>query len=185
MLPPFLRRYLPDTQTLRNSRMLRWLGPALHDPRLWRIHRRGVALGMALGVFFGLLIPVAQIPAAALAAFFLRAHIPAAVASTLVTNPLTFAPVYYAAFHLGEWLLGRKPTGDTVLDHVASETTTGLALWMDRLATVGVPLAVGLAVLAVTLSVLLYFAVHWAWRARITAAWRRRRLKRARARRAD
>ena len=49
---------------------------------------------------------------------------------------------------------------------------------MDRLATVGAPLALGLLTLAVSLPVLIYFAVHWAWRLRIVRAWQRRKAHR-------
>jgi uncharacterized protein len=180
MLPERFRRYLPDPHTLREHRMLRWIGPALHHPRLWHVNRRGIALGIAIGVFFGLLIPVAQIFFAAVAALLLRANIPAAVGSTLITNPFTFAPVYYAAYHLGVWMLGYTdvPVVEVDIDRVAAKTATGIALWMDRLATVGMPLAVGLVTLAVSLSVLIYFAVHWTWRIRILRAWRRRQERR-------
>jgi uncharacterized protein len=180
MLPERFRRYLPDPHTLREHRMLRWIGPALHHPRLWHVNRRGIALGIAIGVFFGLLIPVAQIFCAAVAALLLRANIPAAVGSTLITNPFTFAPVYYAAYHLGVWMLGYTdvPVVEVDIDRVAAKTATGIALWMDRLATVGMPLAVGLVTLAMSLSVLIYFAVHWTWRIRILRAWRRRQERR-------
>jgi hypothetical protein len=181
MLPERFRRFMPDPHTLRNHRALQWMGPMLHHPRLWHVNRRGIALGLAIGIFFGLLMPVAQILCAATAALLLRANIPAAVGSTLVTNPITFAPVYYAAYHLGVWMLGHAnvPVAEVDLERVAAKTATGLALWMDRLATVGVPLALGLLTLAVTLSVLMYFAVHWAWRVRIVRAWQRRRARRA------
>lgn len=181
MLPERFRRFMPDPNTLRNHRALQWMGPMLHDSRLWHVNRRGIALGLAIGIFFGLLMPVAQILFAAGAALLLRANIPAAVGSTLVTNPITFAPVYYAAYHLGAWMLGHAnvPVAEVDLEHVAAKTATGLALWMDRLATVGAPLALGLLTLAVTLSVLMYFAVHWAWRIRIVRAWQRRRARRA------
>jgi uncharacterized protein (DUF2062 family) len=102
---------LPSAEALRANRWLRWLGPALHHPKLWHISRRGLALGMALGVFFGLLIPLAQIPLSAAAAVALRANVPAAVASTLVTNPVTFGPIYYAAWRVGSAMLGEP--GDT------------------------------------------------------------------------
>lgn len=180
MLPERFRRFMPDPHTLCEHRVLRWLGPRLHHPRLWHVNRRGIALGIAIGIFFGLLIPVAQILFAALAALLLRANIPAAVGSTLITNPFTFAPVYYAAYHLGVWMLGhtRMPVTEVDLQHVAAETTTGLALWVDRLASVGAPLALGLLTLAVCLSVLTYFAVHWTWRLRIVRAWQRRKGRR-------
>jgi len=180
MLPERFRRFLPDPQTLREHRALRWMGPLLHDRRLWHVNRRGIAMGLAIGVFFGLLMPVAQIIFAAMAALLLRANIPAAVGSTLITNPITFAPVYYAAYHLGAWMLGRAdvPLAAVDLGDVAAETATGLALWMDRVATVGAPLALGLLTLAVSLSVLMYFAVHWTWRLRIVRAWQRRKTHR-------
>ncbi len=180
MLPERFRRFIPDPQTLREHRALRWMGPLLHDRRLWHVNRRGIAMGLAIGVFFGLLIPVAQIFFAAAVALLLRANIPAAVGSTLVTNPVTFAPVYYAAYHLGAWMLGHAnvPLAEVDLEHVAAGTETGLALWMDRLYTVGAPLALGLLTLAVVLSVLIYFAVHWTWRLRVVRAWQRRRTRR-------
>lgn len=180
MLPERFRRFLPDAHALRENRSLRWMGPLLHHPRLWHVNRRGIALGLAIGVFFGLLIPVAQIFFAAVAALLLRANIPAAVGSTLITNPITFAPVYYAAYHLGAWMLGRAnmPLAEINLQNVAAESTTGLALWVDRLATVGVPLALGLLTLAASLSVLIFFAVHWTWRLRIVRAWQRRKAHR-------
>ena len=180
MLPERFRRFLPDPNTLREHRALRWMGPMLHHPRLWHVNRRGIALGIAIGVFFGLLIPVAQIFFAAAAALLLRANIPAAVGSTLITNPITFAPVYFAAYHLGAWMLGHLDVSvaEVDLDRVASRTETGLALWVDRVATVGAPLALGLLTLAVCLSVLIYFAVHWTWRLRIVRAWQRRKANR-------
>lgn len=67
--------------------MLPWMGPLLHHPRL------GI-------VFFGLLIPVAQILFAAVAALLLRANILAAVGNILITNPITFALVLLVAYYL-------------------------------------------------------------------------------------
>lgn len=143
------RRFMPDPHTLRQHRALRWLGPRLHHPRLWHVNRRGIAMGIAIGIFFGLLIPVAQILFAALIALILRANIPAAVGSTLITNPFIFAPVYYVAYHPGAWMLGDggAQMGKAGLASAAAETATGLAL--------------GLLTLAVGLSVVIYFAIHW------------------------
>ncbi|MFP5381595.1 MAG: DUF2062 domain-containing protein [Gammaproteobacteria bacterium] len=174
------RRFMPEPHAVREHRALRWLAPFLHHPRLWHVNRRGIAMGLAIGVFFGLLIPIAQIPAAVLVAFLLRANIPAAVGSTLVTNPFTFAPVYYAAYHLGVWMLGERAqaVNHESLQEVATQTATGLALWMDKLTVVGAPLALGLLTLAVTISLIIYFAVHWTWRVRIVRAWRQRRARR-------
>ena len=70
-------------------------------------------MGVAVGVFFGLLLPVAQIPVSAAVAVLLRANLPMAVASTLVTNPVTFGPVYYGAYRLGKALLGASAPAES------------------------------------------------------------------------
>lgn len=96
-----LRRHLPTPHDLAANRWLRWIGPRLHHPRLWHMSRRGIAAGMSIGVFFAFLIPVAQIPFSAAVAVAMRANVPTAVASTLVTKPVTFPPVYFAAWKVG------------------------------------------------------------------------------------
>lgn len=103
---PRLHRLLPPCERIHENRWLRWLGPHLLHPRLWHFSRRGVAVGVGLGVFFGLLIPIAQIPFAADSAVLLRANVPVAIGSTLVTNPVTFAPIYVLAHQVGAMLLG-------------------------------------------------------------------------------
>ena len=89
-----LRRHVPTREQIAHNRWLAWLRPWLQHPKLWHWSRRGVAMGVALGVFFGLLIPIAQIPLSVAAAVVMRANIPTAVASTLVSNPVTFGPIY-------------------------------------------------------------------------------------------
>ena len=181
-----MRRYLPDPESIRRNRWLRWIGPALDHPRLWHFSRHGLALGVALGLFFGLLIPVAQIPLSAAAAVALRANLPAAVASTLVTNPVTFGPVYYAAWQLGSYVLGADmPAEAAPPPAVPAARAPGDGWWQtvkNQIMGVGKPLLLGLALMACAAGVLAYFAVSWSWALRVW--WtRRRRLRAALARR--
>jgi uncharacterized protein (DUF2062 family) len=122
-------------------------------------------------VFFGLLIPIAQIPASATLAVLLRANVPMAVASTLVTNPVTFGPVYYGAYHLGEWVLGHdsndmpealKPleSSPEVVDRTWRQS---ISHWFEQITTVGKPLAVGLVILACFFGVAVYAVVSLLW----------------------
>lgn len=101
-----LRRLLPTRESLAGNRWLGWLGPSLLHPRLWHASRRGVALGVAIGVFFSIITPIAQIPMSAGVAMVLRANVPWAIAGTLLNTPATFGPVYYAAWKVGSLLLG-------------------------------------------------------------------------------
>ena len=184
-----LRQWLPSPDSIRSNRWLRWLGPALHHPRLWHFSRKGIAMGLALGIFFGLLIPVAQIPLSAAAAVALRANLPMAVASTLVTNPVTFGPVYYAAYQTGRFVL--KPFDDRPLakgapklegldaatDDADAPTLSlreRLVLVWDWLTDAGKPLVVGLALFACLGGLLSYAltSLVWAWQVRRNRARR-------------
>ncbi|MEO8419447.1 MAG: DUF2062 domain-containing protein [Methylophilaceae bacterium] len=176
-----LKRLLPDPESVRNNRWLRWIGPALHNPRLWRPTRRGMALGIALGVFFGLLVPVAQIPLSAGTAVLLRANVPTAIASTLITNPLTFGPIYYMAHKIGATLVGdgEAHTAKNVPKPSGDGTATWLTSTWDRVTVVGKPLLLGLAIMASAMGLLAYLIVTWLWRLKTGLAWRRRRRKSA------
>jgi len=123
-------RLLPTRETITQSRLLSWLGPRVHDPLLWHVNRRSVARGVAMGVFFGLMIPIAQIPAAAFASLMLRGNLLIAAISTLVSNPLTYGPIYYFAYRLGAGVIGAR----TPVDLTAK---TSNARSHDRLARPG------------------------------------------------
>lgn len=172
-----LKHLMPNAEYVRGNRWLRWLGPTLFRPQLWHITRRGVSLGVALGIFFGLLVPVAQIPLSAASAVILRANLPAAIASTLVTNPVTFAPIYYAAYRVGAMMLGEEDQPRDLELAAATDTDDGRN-WLERIATMGKPLLLGLLILACVLSTLAYLLVSGLWRLQITLAWRRRRKRR-------
>lgn len=175
-----LRAMVPTRAQVLNNRWLRWLSPLLSRPRLWRWSRRGVALGVALGVFFGLLVPVAQIPLSVAAAVVLRANVPAAAVSTLITNPLTFGPLYYAAFKLGQWVTGA--TGESTQAPAAAIDLQAAGLPQEevhiwqRLATVGKPLLLGLAIIATLMGLLSYALIALAWHVWTWFKRRRRRL---------
>jgi len=177
-----LRRRLPSPESIKSNRWLRWIGPALHHPRLWHMNRRGIALGLALGVFFGLLIPIAQIPLAGVAAVVLRANVPTAVASTLVTNPVTFGPVYYAAWKTGNAILGGSQAEPPELPgEPAAENAESGGVWArtwEHIRAAGKPLLLGLALFATGFGLLGYALVTLSWRVKVVMA-RRKRLRQA------
>ena len=78
-----LKKLLPKKDSVTSNRFLKWMGPTLLHPQLWYFSRRGVALGVGLGIFFGFLIPLAQIPVAAVSATLLRANVPTAIARSV------------------------------------------------------------------------------------------------------
>lgn len=183
-----LRDWLPTEESLRSHRGLRWMGPLLRRPWLWHFNRRGVAAGAAIGVFFGFLVPLLQIAAAAGLAVLLRANLPVAAAATLVSNPVTYVPIWVAAYRAGSFILG-EPADEATAQRRAEalagqlEGDVGDAAplrWSERILDVGKPLLAGLAVFAVLGAALAWALVNLAWIAAV-AIRRRGRRQRARA----
>lgn len=184
-----LERFLPTRDAITQSRLLRWLGPRIHDPLLWHVNRRSVARGVAMGVFFGLMIPIAQIPAAAIASLLLRGNLWIAAVSTLVSNPLTYGPLYYFAYRLGAGVIGKRTPTDLTAGDVEQplRMIDSMAQAWTWLTGIGQPLLVGMLIMAVTGAFIAYWGTQLVWRLRVTSKWRRlrdeRRLRAAAARR--
>src|SRR5690606_31116050 len=119
--PLLMKRWIPTREKILESR---WVAPIrhhLHDDHLWHMDRESVARAVAIGLFFGLLLPTFQFVFAIVSAIILRAHVAVAAASTLVTNPLTFPPIYWFAYRLGRMLLG-EPPDDRTAEMVEAQT---------------------------------------------------------------
>ena len=163
-------KHVPDRRALSENR---WLGPVasrLATPAIWHFNRRTIARGMALGLFAGFILPVGQIVLAVLFAASARANILVASVATLVTNPLTFAPIYYAAYRTGSFLLAQAGN-QTATSNEVSEAASSL---LASLGAASLPTIVGLIVFAMLSSILAYGAVHIGWRLSLMWKWRSR-----------
>jgi hypothetical protein len=150
-----LRALAPSREQLEANTWLRRLAPHLADPKLWCWSRRGVALGVAIGLFIGFLIPIAQILLAAAAAVVLRANVPIAAAGTFVTNPLTVPPIYYGAYQLGAWATGTSAT--------AAVSWADPVSILESLGSIGLPLFTGLAITASVAAAASYLLISQLW----------------------
>jgi len=174
---------MPDPNKIREHKWLAWLHPWLHHPHLWHVSREGIARGAAIGGFFGLLLPIGQIPTAALIAIVMRANLPMAALGTFVTNPFTFAPIYFFAYKIGLFLTGAEQAAELQTVDLASNplqqtgwfTREWFEFWSERIAKMGKPLFVGLLTVSILFSAFSYFAVHWFWRMHTVSAWRERK----------
>lgn len=180
----WIKSRIPTEDTLKAHPGLRWMGPLLRRPWLWQLNRRRVALGAGIGVFFGFLIPVLQIAGAAVFAIVLRANLPVATVSTLVSNPFTYAPIGVLAYQTGAALLGLTVQPDAV--EKLTEAAEALAVdadahdkpgWMDRVRSIGKPLFLGLGVFAVVGGIGTWALVHLGW---TLGVWLKRRRRRRR-----
>jgi uncharacterized protein len=179
----YFRKYLPDPEVVRASRMVAAFGSWLQHPNLWHLNRRSVSGAVAIGLFSGLVPGPLQMLTALLLAIPLKKNLPVALLVTLYTNPFTIVPLYLLAYAYGQLLLpGERAAlvGPFEMDWINfGESMQALGEWMLSL---GKPLAVGLVALGCTLALLGYISVQLAWRAWVVAAWRARaRQRKARA----
>jgi len=161
--------------TLKREHLKRrwWMAPfdhLLHDPHLWSIRRRTVAPAFALGLFVAYLPIPGHVLAAILLALLLRVNIPVAALTTLVNNPLTMGPMYYAGFELGRALLGRPPQ--------PFQFEMSFAWLAERFATIWEPMLLGCLLLGAILALVGYVGLDLLWRASISGYLARRRARR-------
>ena len=135
-----------------------------------------------MGAFFAFVTPVAQIPLSIACALLLRMHLPTAVAATFVNTPLTFGPVYYAAYRLGSALTGADATQSTEdvqrLVGMAGEVgQAGFSLSEALLETM-----LGAGVFGISAAILAYGGAHGYWRLRVLRRAKRLLAHRQRAR---
>lgn len=179
-----IKRYIPSREAIKQNRLLSWLGPRIHDPLLWHVNRNSVARGTAIGVFFGFMLPVAQIPAAAVVALALRANLWVAALTTLVSNPLTYGPIYLIAYRIGSSILPPAAHASPVVDDQTAAALQWLIESVNWLTGIGRPLVLGTLIMAVVGAVIGYFGVLLVWRINVLLKLRRQRRERSSARRA-
>lgn len=184
----FLHR-LPKRKEILESRWLKPFREHLQDRHLWRLERHATARGAAIGTFSAFIIPIGQIPLAAIICIFFRANIPVAVLCTFITNPFTFPAVVWIAYSIGSLILGRGQGVSEALIAQSERVTPESAIihpdfweWLHNtiswLGNAGLPFFIGTVVLAVLGSILGYALVQAYWHMR--GYWRRRRIAKRR-----
>jgi hypothetical protein len=176
----FFKRYMPSAEKVREMRALHLFGDALFHPALWHLNRRSAAGGVAVGMFCGLIPGPLQMLGAGIAAVLFRVNLPAALLTTLYTNPITIVPLYMLAYKLGSLVLGagggRPPVPPPQWQWSAQmESIRALGEWALGL---GAPLALGVLLLASLLSTSGYVIVRVLWNIHLRHAWLARRRRR-------
>ena len=103
------RKITPRHETVRTHWALRPFARFFGDPRLWSLQRRTVtpAFGAGLAICF-VPLPI-HIPIAAMTAIFCRIHIPTIMLTLILSNPLTWGPMYYLAYKVGVIVMRAPP----------------------------------------------------------------------------
>lgn len=175
-LVAWARHHVPTRESIERNRFLKPVAHRILVPSLWRLNRRSVPRGVALGIFSGILFPFAHMALAAVLALPFRANVPTAVGTTMINNPVTFVPIIMVAKTIGHWVLrlDRDVPGQPIATNVHEHEG-----WLHYIAQGSAATVVGLLVMAVVLSVAGYAASTLGWRWRVMRKWRGRAARRA------
>lgn len=124
---------------------------------------RQIAMGMAIGVFAGLMpYAISQtVVALALATIFKQNRVSAA-AGTWISNPFTSLPLYFLGYAMGALLLGRELLSYAIIKQEITEVGSfgeAAALLLSQL---GLPIVLGTLILGAVLGVISYFITYQA-----------------------
>lgn len=165
--------HVPTREQLGRNRYLKPFAHHILRSDLWRFNRRSVPRGVALGLFVGVMIPLAHFIVAAFIAVFIRANIPSAMLATFIGFPAIYVFLVAAAYRIGEFILHLDSmTQVAPISEAMQHTNTDDLL--QRLTGAGLDTAFGLFILASVFAVVGFFVSSVAWRYWVA---RKRRLR--------
>jgi hypothetical protein len=158
----WLRHHIPSRETIDSYRILRPFAKQLRHPELWHLNERSVPRGVALGLGVGVIIPFMHVILAVLLAIPVRANVAIAGAFTLVVNPITIPPMYYAAYRIGSWELHHEALGpDPAAAREASGELARMLFWLHHASG---PIALGILTISLSAAILGYAISALVWR---------------------
>jgi hypothetical protein len=166
----FIKKIMPNHQTIRDHKHLQFFGTLLHDPNLWHLNRRTASGAFAIGLFFAWVpVPFQMLLAAGLA-ILVRVNLPLSVVLVWVSNPITMPPLFYGAYLLGASILGR--TEQAFIFELSWE-------WLgSELSLIWEPFLLGCGIMGVLSSFIGYFGIRGLWRMHLIKQIKMRRERR-------
>ena len=160
---------MPNPEVIKKHKSLQFLGQRLHEPNLWHLNRRSVALAFAIGLFVAWIPTPGQMAIAAVAAFYFRGNLPLSVGLVWITNPLTMPPMFYFAYRVGLFIL-QRPSPPSDVEFSLNSVMSGLNdIWG--------PFLLGCFILGVICSTAGYFGISLFWRYHVSKRWNQRQKK--------
>ncbi|MBR7800538.1 DUF2062 domain-containing protein [Undibacterium fentianense] len=165
MLKQFFRRVLPNQATIQNLPISQRFTGRLNMPEIWLVQRQRLALGLALGVFCGMIPGPLQMISAIGLTLILKVNLPMALIGTFLTNPFTIVPIYMAAYGIGQSILGVSNWKQLPAFPEVEWSTPSLTVqnWLNWGSELGTPWLLGMLILATILASLAYLCIHTGW----------------------
>ncbi len=162
-----IKRYLPDQNTIRTHKNLRWLGKLLEDPNLLHLNKYSVSGAVSVGIFVALIPAPFQMVLAAVMALIIRANLPISVVLVWISNPITMPPIFYFTYLVGAQIL------QVPLPDIEFEFTTE---WlMQEFGAIWQPLLFGSLLVGLICAVAGNVIVRIFWRMHVIKNWKLRK----------
>lgn len=162
----FIKRFLPNHETIKRQKALKIFGNVLYNPNLWCLNRRSAAGAFAVGLFMAFVPLPSQMIMAAGLAIICSVNLPLSIALVWVSNPVTMPVLFYGAYKIGAWLLSTPPQNfhfELSWEFIGSQ-----------MSTIGPPFLLGCAVCAILSSLIGYFGIRGLWRYSVVRSWNKR-----------
>ena len=166
MIKNVIKRLFPKLDKVKEEKILKIFGPAVLQPNLWHINKKSVSRGFAIGAFCAFLPIPGQMIIAAFLSITFAANITIAVILTWITNPITYAPIFYFAYKVGKIFIDFKihvDVNETNIDIL----TNIIHIWQ--------PLLIGSIILASIGSIISYIIIRIYWRYYVLKIWSKRK----------
>lgn len=158
-----IKKYFPDSDSIKKHKHLKVFGTLLHNPNLWHLNRRSFAGAIAVGLFIAFIPLPTQMVIAAAAAIILHVNLPVSVATVWITNPITMPPMFYAAYWIGALIMDIPPN--------AQDFEFSIDVLMSSLGTGLKPFLLGCLVLGTSSAALGYALARGVWRWIVVKRW--------------
>ena len=166
MIKNVIKRLFPKLDKVKEEKILKIFGPAVLQPNLWHINKKSVSRGFAIGAFCAFLPIPGQMIIAAFLSITFAANIPIAVILTWITNPITYAPIFYFAYKVGKIFIDSKINVDV------NETNIDI---LSNIIHIWQPLLIGSIILASIGSIISYIIIRIYWRYYVLKIWSKRK----------
>jgi uncharacterized protein len=166
MARKLIKRWVPHHSTVQSNPALQFLGGLLHDPNLFHLNRRSVSVAVFVGIFVAFLPIIGQMPLAACLALLLRCNLPLAVLLSWISNPFTYAPLFFTTYEIGRWIL------DT--PHVGFRLELSWEWFHQEFQYIWKPLLVGSILSGLILGALGYLSMQAFWYWTVRRSWEKR-----------
>jgi uncharacterized protein len=159
----WLKSHTPTREQLEANRFLRPFAHRILRSDLWRFNRRSVPRGVALGLFVGVMIPLAHFIVAAFLAVFVRANVPVAMLATFIGFPVFYIGLVALGYKIGNWML--RVDASTALQPINNTMqSTEAGHFLQHLTGKALSTAFGLFVEATVFASIGYVLTCFVWR---------------------